>query len=221
MKKLNKYEKRLIIAKRFKLISIFFTLIIIFTLIYFDFDRRMDVATEILINTKSKSIITNTINSSMLSIFKKYNIKSTDLYTTNFNKKGELLTVDVNTVLINDICNTLSSEITNNLSNKTNDVISVPIFSLYDLTLIEGLGPVITNSILPTGSVEVTYDTSFKEAGINQTNFDLWLNVTCTLEMASPITKSETVQTRKIPIISTIINGNVPSYYTNSMLDTN
>ncbi len=219
MKKLNKYERRRKNILKLKFFIIITTICSMLSFIYFDFDRRMDLATDELIHTKSKAIITNTINNSINSLFTQKNIKSEDLYTPLFNENGDLLTIDVNTILINDICNTLSTDITNNLSVNTDYIISVPILTLYNLTILDGLGPVISNSILPTGSVEVTYDTSFKQAGINQTNFDLWLDITCTLQMASPITKSEVIQTRKVPIISTIINGDVPTYMQHTLTD--
>ncbi len=217
MKKFNKYERRKknILKLKFFIIIMLMCLVILFA--YIDFDKRMDLATDELIHTKSKAIITNTINTSINDLFTEKNIKSEDLYTPLFNENGDLLTIDVNTILINDICNTLSTEITNELSKNTDYIISIPVLTLYNITILEGLGPIITNSILPTGSVEVAYDTSFKQAGINQTNFDLWLDITCTLQMASPITKSEVVQTRKVPIISTIINGDVPTYMQNSL----
>ncbi len=212
MKSRNKRERRQHFFKKLKLSFILIFIIFILVLIYKDFDKRIDDATEVLLATKSKSILQNSINTTLNNLSILENTKSSDLYTTTYANDGTLLTIDVNTLLVNDLCNKISTDLTNELEQVSEQVIAIPILSIYNISLYSGLGPFMTSSISPMGNVDVTYNSSFKEAGINQTNFDLWLEISCQLQMSSPITKNTITVNRTVPLISTIINGKVPNY---------
>lgn len=213
MKSITKFEKRNLLRKKFKIIFIILVLIFVSLLIYKDFDKRIDIATNDLIKIKSKSIINSAVDNALDNVLEASTIKSTNFYTPTFDEDGELLTMEINTILINNICNKLSNEITKELESIKKDKIYISVFSLYNISLIYGTGPMISTEIVPIGYVDITYDKSFSQAGINQTNFDLWLNITCHLQMTSPISEDVVVETRKVPLVSTIINGAVPDYF--------
>ncbi len=212
MKNLNKRERRELVFKKIKKTLFLILIVYAIVLIYKDFDKRMDDATNILLETKSRNILTEVISNSLAKILKDESLTVDDLYSTNFDNAGELLSININTILVNDICNKLSNDINNALANYEVNDIQIPIFSLYDVSLVSGIGPCLSASLMPMGSVNVDYETSFQEAGINQTSFELWLNVKTELQMTNPITKSTYVYDKKVPIISTIINGQVPEY---------
>ena len=60
---------------------------------------------------------------------------------------------------------------------------------------------------------KVDYETSFSQAGINQTNYKVWLTVEITLRMVNPLKSTDVTTTRKIMLIDTIIKGNIPQTY--------
>lgn len=216
MKKRNKKQRRQFLIKKIK-ISIFILLIIILSIfIYLDFDQRLDDTTELLIETKTKNIITSIVNETINDMLFTQNISSTDLYTPTFNENGDLLTIEVNTFLINRICNALSTNIETAYSNNLTSDIEIPLQSLYGFTILDGIGPTLSNTVAPIGSVSVSYDTSFVSAGINQTKFDLWLTIESELQMTTPISSKIFTDTRTVPLISTIINGTVPEYVSGS-----
>ena len=63
------------------------------------------------------------------------------------------------------------------------------------------------------GSAEVDYETEFISAGINQTNYKIWLTVDITVSLANPLYSKRVNMTRKIMLVDTIIKGEVPSNY--------
>lgn len=50
-------------------------------------------------------------------------------------------------------------------------------------------------------------------AGINQTNYKIWLTVNITVSLANPIYSKNVNMTRKIMLVDTVIKGEVPSSY--------
>lgn len=209
----TKFEKRLKLYKKIKVISCISISIFIFIFVYIDFDKRLYFATENIIKTKSNTIMSDAIDETITEILKTSNVESSNFYTPRFNKDGELLTIEINTILINNLCSTISTNISEQLSTIEQNSINIPLFSLYDINLIYGIGPIINAEILPMGYADVNYSSNFSQAGINQTNFELWLDVTCYLQMKYPITQNVVVQNKRVPLISTIINGSVPDYF--------
>ncbi len=218
MKQINRHNMRKL-SLQIKSIFILLIIITIFTLIFKDLNKKIDLASRDLLKIKSKSIITRTIDTTLSDLLATKNLKSSDLYTSVYNQNGDLLQININTLLINDICNTLSENIATEFITNKSDVIQVPILSLYNINIPSSVTPVLTSPIIPIGNVDVTYETSFTTAGINQTKFELWLTINCQLQTANPLTKEVFYENRKVPLISTIINGNVPTYLNNPVLN--
>ncbi len=218
MKKINRHNMRKL-SLQIKSIFILLIIITIFILFFKDLNKKIDSASKDLLKIKSKSIISRIVNSTLEDILKTKNLKSTDLYTSVYSQNGDLLQININTLLVNNICNTLSENITTEFLTNKSDVIVLPILSLYNFNIPVPFSPTITSPVIPIGNVDVSYDTSFTTAGINQTKFELWLTIDCQLQTANPLTDEVFIENRRVPLISTIINGNVPTYLNNPVLN--
>ncbi len=216
MKKINRHNMRKLSIK-IKSIFIILIIITIFILFFKDLNKKIERASKDLLRIKSKSMITRIVDTTLSDLLKSRNLKSSDLYTSIYNSNGDLLQIDIDTLLINDMCNVLSENISTEFTTNKSDVIVIPILSLYNFNIPTKFSPTISSSIIPIGNVDVSYDTSFTSAGINQTKFELWLTVDCQLQTANPLTDEVFIENRRIPLISTIINGNVPTYLNNPM----
>lgn len=210
-KRKSPYNKKRLF-KKIKLLLIIFIVLYIIIFVFLDIQKRLLLATDELTKIKGQSIINETINKSINDIISNKNLNSEDFYYTNLNEKGEIITIDVNTVLINEICNYLSDSILKSFENKNITCFQIPFLSLYNSTFFNQTGPLVKISLIPVGNVLVVPNTSFTSAGINQTNFEVSLDIEVTMQMTNPISKEIVLEKRHMPLVNTVINGSVPSY---------
>ncbi len=212
MKRKNKKNKPNIL----KIIFIFFIIILLISLFLFNvLQQRLVPIIENLSTTHGKSIINNSINLTISKIVENNKIIQSDFYTLNTDDNNNVTSIEINTLLINSICGALSENVLNSLENESNKTLVIPFSSMVNAPLINNLGPNIPINMVPIGNVDTNYETSFSEAGINQTTFEMWINLDITMQVVNPINTIKIHITRKIPIVTTIINGNVPSYFGN------
>lgn len=68
---------------------------------------------------------------------------------------------------------------------------------------------------MQSGEAEVDYETEFTSAGINQTNYKIWLTVNITISLVNPLYDRKANLSRKIMLADTVIKGDLPSNYFN------
>ena len=122
-------------------------------------------------------------------------------------------TYSVNTQQINLFCTQLNNEINGAMQNLPNERILIPLGATLNSTLLANHGPKIPFSLMPAGAVTSDYETSFTDAGINQTNYKIWVNLTFEIQIVNPLYQEKISFTRKIMLIDTIIRGKVPDYF--------
>ena len=94
-----------------------------------------------------------------------------------------------------------------------NNNVSVPYGAASGISFMATKGPKIVFEIMPDGNSEVDYETEFVSAGINQTNYKIWLTVEISVSLINPIYEKNMIMTRKIMLADMVINGEVPDYY--------
>ena len=98
-------------------------------------------------------------------------------------------------------------------SDFDNATIYIPIGSLTDYPALQGVGYKIPVKVLFDTTLEIDFDKSLKEAGINQVCYEVSIIATANLDVVSAFMMSETSVTATIPISQTLIVGTVPSAY--------
>ena len=90
------------------------------------------------------------------------------------------------------------------------DGITIPIGSATRSKILSNYGPVIRVSLLPAGTADVNTVEAFEEAGINQTRHRIVLEITANIQIIQPLLSSNITVKTNVPIVETIIIGNVP-----------
>ena len=169
---------------------------------------------------QSQFVINNMINSALENAVSKIveadNLTSTDFCNVN-SDNGKINSMAANTILINKFCNKLAVSMHDEFLKLGSGVIKIPfgaIFStLSGINLFNTVGPNFKIKIMPIGNALVDYQTKFTSAGINQTNFQIWLNVKFNSCIVNLFEKKYITFQKKIPLVNTIINGAVPNAY--------
>ena len=167
---------------------------------------------------ESKFIINNQINLAIhnaVSNLTKKNHLTTDNFCNINVEDGKIVSLSANTILINEFCSNLAVSIPTEFINLGANYIKIPfgtiISSFCGINFFNFMGPIITIKMLPVGNALIDYESKFIGAGINQTNFQIWLDVKFYCQVINPLIRKQITFKKKIPLVNTIINGNVPT----------
>lgn len=154
--------------------------------------------------------INNIIQNSMYSASK--NIKSDDFILRSDNN-GRLEYLSVNSMIVNNICAETASTVSKNLNNLTTAKIRLPLGVFTGLPILSHFGPSTTIRLQPIGDATADYETSMTQAGVNQVNFQVWINVHTTVSIVNPLWSKDLEITRKLTLVNTVFNGEIPKTY--------
>lgn len=240
--KLKKYKKRKsnkrIILSKFLVIL---TLVIIgaFLLISL-FSKR---ATPILLThaeLETKKLATVIINRA-ISKQMANEINLEELIITTKNSNNEIQTVDFNPYLVNKVLNSITNSVQLNLKwlqegkidmielpegvtvnydqNKLKQgiIYEMPIGLITRNSFLSNLGPKIPVKLNLVGAVECGVNTKVEDYGINNAVISISINVKVSEQVSLPFTSKLVEITTDIPVAIKIIEGKVPSYYSNGL----
>ena len=226
-------KKRIVLKRKHKkinkiLILMMFILIALYLIIKYineNISPKLTHYAELEIRKLSGLIITES--------FKTENIEklnTNEIFILTKNEKNEILTVDMNTVTLNNIIKTVTTELQeklkklemgiideNNNENKNGIVLKIPLGEIYNNFLLANTGPRIPVKLKILGDMESKINTSIKNYGINNALIEISLEILVREEVLLPISTSEIKVKQTIPIAIKIVNGTVPDYYSNGI----
>ena len=201
--------KKIIICV-FLFIFIFFLIISIYYLSIYFSDR-----TKLFMENKSIIYTQSYLKEAILEdVIEEINISS--LYLIKENSNNQVNSVLVNTAQVNKILGLVNSSLEKNMKTIQNTELQIPFSSIFSEVLFNSFGPNIKLKIFPLGSYKCDVISSATEYGINNTLFEIYINVDIKIETLVPLQRNENVVNCKIPIVMQIIHGEVPRYYYNT-----
>ncbi len=146
------------------------------------------------------------------------------------NQNGEIAGIDYDMIKIYDLAdkltnnieeNMMNSEILNKYLNKKENISSVedgliiwiPLGVVSDSIFLANLGPKIPILVKFLGSVFSSVKTRVTDYGINNVLLEVYLDVTITYEIVTPITLDEKKIKFELLLDSKVIQGKVPNLY--------
>ena len=190
--------------------NITFLLLIIFFVISIAYIRFVMPISVKICQKYAITSINNIIQNSMYSASK--NIKSEDFILRSDNN-GRLKYLSVNSIIVNNICAETASTVSQNLNNLTTSKIRLPLGVFTGLPILSHFGPSTTIRLQPIGDATADYETSMTQAGVNQVNFQVWINVHTTVSIVNPLWSKDLEITRKLTLVNTVFNGEIPKTY--------
>lgn len=160
---------------------------------------------------QAKETANNIINSAVDEVLKEKSEGGRNILSLETENGTTMIMAD--TISINLICAEISSSITEKIANMENNIVKVPYGAASGIGIFANSGPDLEFEIMPAGDTTVDYETEFTSAGINQTNYKIWLTVNITISLVNPIYDRNISMDRKIMLADTIIKGDLPSNY--------
>lgn len=205
-------KKKLIKLKIF-LFLFFIAVIVCFFLFLIQFENNVMPTVLVISEKYTTTQINNEINTAVEDIISEMNLKSSDFYNNSINSNQQLNYLSVDTMLINNVCSKSASKISERLSLLSERKIYLPIGIFSNFEMLSNIGPKFGINITSMGDATVDYETSFEAVGINQINFQIWLNIETEVNIVNPFFRKPLNIKRKLMLVNTVFNGEVPKTY--------
>lgn len=191
------------------------SIIAIFSLIYIQLDKEVMPTVMAMAKMKATSIATEAINESISQTLASSQTTVDDLLSYDYNDSGELISWNVNSILINTLCADIVSKSMEELQNIGTVSFKVPLGNLTGSRIFANMGPDISIQVLPVGTMKIDYDNRIQSTGINQVNHTVWLDIEVTIQVVVPLFSEQVVVQRRFMLIDKVISGKVPPSYVN------
>ncbi len=151
-----------------------------------------------------------TANKCVGEVLKRDNITYSDLSEIKYDDSGNISSIDINTIKVNQLQAEIVQSIMDDISESSDDYIEVPIGSISGYYIFNGHGPKVRIRITSRGNIKTELRSKFEEAGINQSCHRLYLDIY--IDMAAIFSGGEKKTTIKSScmLAETIIVGDVP-----------
>ena len=156
--------------------------------------------------------INNVINQGLNDMIQNFELSSQDFFEYTLDANGRISNLMVNTLLVNQIAASLAVDISRELATEEAITVYVPSGVFTGIRLFYGMGPGFGVPIIPVGEAKVQYETSFTSAGINQVNFQVWLEIDAQMRIMVPLQEQIVHVNRRIALVNTIFAGEVPPH---------
>ena len=164
---------------------------------------------------KAKEIGVMTINRVVAEKLQKEDINFSDIASLVYDENGRIAALHSNVSVASKLKSDLALEVTEAIGKISKSEVGITLGTLSGVDILYGTGPIIPIEIKPYGYANADIKTKFHEEGINQTAFEIVAEISSDISILMPtIRKSEKIEAA-VPIISTVIVGDVPQSYTN------
>lgn len=183
--------------------------------IYIQLDRQIIPTVLAMAKIKASSVATKAINQGITQSLLVNQTTMQDLISYDYNDQGDLISWNVNSIMINNLCASIVDNSMDELQNIGVVKFKIPLGNMTGSRLFANIGPEMSVDILPIGTVRVNYENDIRSTGINQVNHTVWLDVEATVQVVVPLFSDQVVVKRRVVLIDKVISGDVPPSYVN------
>lgn len=198
--------------KSLKKVKIRFLIIITCTLIIFIFysiNKNLSPAIIAVADSELRARTLDIINTNIQTIYDE-EFKDTDLVSVEKDSNDKIVMVKADTVRLNTLATKISLKGQDELEKMGKVGFKIPLGYVSKISILSYLGPDIIVKMRPIGRVEVSYESVFESAGINQTRLKIYMNVKSTMQIILPFESRDLEVVNNVPVCETIIVGEIP-----------
>lgn len=123
---------------------------------------------------------------------------------------GRVLSAETNVTAINRLKAAASNAVMAELTAREQQTVRIPLGSLLGGSFFTGRGPFLPITVHTSGTVLTTLSGTFTDAGINQTNHSLYLDMTVMMTGTLPLERVSVELTTRFLVCETVLVGDVP-----------
>lgn len=168
---------------------------------------------ETMCEQKAKALATIITNEKSSEVMKNY--KYEEMYSIEKDANGNINMITANISPINEIMSDIANLIQKEFNKTEKTKIKIPLGSFTGNYLLSGFGPDVPISISISGTIDTEMKSEFIAHGINQTLHRVYLEISCTVMILTPIRNIEKDIVNQVLLGEHLIVGNIPSAYYN------
>lgn len=206
----QKRKKRLTTKKKYMLAAICFVLVIIGVLLYFNFIINPVILS--MSEIKVKSLTQRAVNQAVYEVANAGPVYD-DMIKISRNESGMVTLISADAIEINRLARDLVKLSEIKLGEIAERGISIPIGTFSGMPIFVGRGPEVRIRLIPIGVIGCNFRSEFREAGINQTNHRIYVNINSNVSVVMPTQNQSIATTTELLLAESIIIGSIPNTY--------
>ena len=163
--------------------------------------------------SEAKAIATKISNIRATEVMSNYSYS--DIVKISRDSQQNIKCVELDIIKVNEIVSDVALKIQEDLDDIGSQELGIAMGTFTGSKLLSGRGPKIYYRIISIGDVETDYRSEFKQAGINQTQHRVYLQVDCNVAILTPFNTIEEKISNQVVLAENVIVGNIPSTYYN------
>ncbi len=164
---------------------------------------------------KVKSLSTKAINTAVTEVLCE-GYTYDDIIDIKTDENGNITYIQAHSLIINKLTRDLASASQTKLDIIGEQGIGIPMGTLSGMPIFMGKGPDLRIKLFPIGAIQCFFSSVFTQAGINQTNHKIYVNVNSSISVIMPVKAKRVKSTTQFLLCESIIVGKVPEVYLNS-----
>jgi len=137
------------------------------------------------------------------------------LFHIEKDREGNIALLQQNTTEVNRVKSTTTLAVQEKLNQLSDYQIRIPMGQILGSNWLASVGPKLSVTVMPIGTVQTDVLEVFEEAGINQTRHVIYLKTAVRIRVVVPLMKTSVTVTSLHPIAQAVIVGKVPNAYFN------
>ena len=190
-------------------LAIIITILMLFNLFFYIFDKRMLPTIIDMAEIKMESEAVSIINEESVAVYSE-SFKYDDIINIEKDEEGNISLVRADTVMQNYLASQVVLSCNERFKKYESVGVKIPIGYLTNSSFFYNIGPSITVKMRQIGKINTSYESIFESAGINQTRHKIYLNVDMKVRVIVPLKSRDVEVSCQIPVSDTIIVGKIP-----------
>ncbi len=162
---------------------------------------------------KVRSLSTQIVSSSVERVINEESITYDKLVQIEYNSNNEITLISTNSVEINIFVRKVTYLVQQEMDALGKEGIDISLGTFTGIPFLYGIGPMVSVKLVPVGTVNTIFNSSFTSAGINQTLHRLYFNVNINVGMVLPSMTKNMMTDLEVGICESVIVGKVPDVY--------
>lgn len=200
-------------AKKRKWFVALFCIATIFTVICVYYFKIVCPIVIQLSQEKIRSVSTRIISQSVNDVIITQNITYDGIVNISYSNDNKIELIEVDAIKVNMLVRQITQEVQRHFDGISNEGVDIALGTFSGIPFLYGVGPKISVQLVPVGTINTRFASSFQSAGINQTIHRLYFQISASVGMVLPANTQNFVTEMEVALCESIIVGDIPSVY--------
>ena len=182
---------------------------------FFRIEGRIGALAQQAAISKLNGTITKEVNRVVTEVLEEEGVDTQSLMVRQQDNVGKVLSMTTDYNAVNRMKSALAIKIQQSLDELDTVETTVPVGMLFSDTFLTGVGFKVPVKVFATNAIQVEFKDGVISAGINQSRYQLMVEITVPARVAGVFRYEDTQVVTQVPVAETVLVGDVPQLYVN------